>query len=714
MNLNKNFQNNFDVIVVGGGHAGIEAAYAAAKMGVKVLMVTINEDRIGHMPCNPAIGGIGKGHIVFEIAAFDGLMPKIATKTYLQARMLNTSKGPAVHGLRLQIDKPEYSKHCREALQKHPNIKIITGMVEGLLIEDNKVIGVKVKENYLTTTSPAYSEQIAELELSQNKRESLINSEKISTYKAPCVILTTGTFLNGLVHVGHTNHQSGRRGEEASVNLSENLKNFNIKIGRLKTGTPPRLLKESLDFSKMEIQNSDDLDYLFEFLPHKVKPILPCYITHTTKETHDIITKNAEHSPIYSGKIKGTPPRYCPSIEDKIRRFPNKDSHHVFVEPESLSGEEIYPNGLSTSLPLEIQYKFIQSIPGFEKAVITQPGYAIEYDFVYPEQLTHSLEFKGIEGLFLAGQINGTTGYEEAAGQGLIAGINASLKIQNKEAFILDRNESYIGIMIDDLVTLGVDEPYRMFTSRAERRLILRQDNSFIRLSDYAYNLGLVDQKIHEEIVDEKEKIKNISATLQQQRGSEIVQLLTKGETEKVYSIIKEFIKENYQEAKSKEFLEENCQETQSKEFSKKNHYQETQIVSEKDFKSEKPACTLSSQKEVISSVEKSDSFLASNKSYISSTLQTLSPRAMVSIYAELLYGPYLKREQREIEKSLQYKNLLIPENFDYKGVPGLSIELQQKLTKYRPKNIAQATLISGMTPAAISLLIFKSRLANK
>lgn len=402
-------------------------------------------------------------------------------------------------------------------------------------------------------------------------------------------------------------------------------------MGRLKTGTPPRLLRSSLDFSQMERQGSDDLENLFEFYPHKVEHKLDCFITHTNEKTHEIIKKNFNLSPILSGHIKGTPPRYCPSIEDKILRFADKTSHHVFVEPESASSEEMYPNGLSTSMPLSAQKEFIQTIAGFENAIITRPGYAVEYDFVLPHQLQHTLEVKSIEGLFLAGQINGTTGYEEAAGQGLVAGINAHLKHAQKNPLILDRNESYIGIMIDDLVTLGVDEPYRMFTSRAERRLLLRQDNVFARLGKKSFELGLISEQLYNDIRDERKKVEETLADLQNQR-IEISQLLTQGNTEAVKQKIR-----------------------------------------------------------------------ASGEG-------KLSERALATIHAELLYGPYLKREEREVEKAQHYQTLIIPETFNYKHIPGLSIELQQKLTKFKPKSIAQANLIQGMTPAAISLLIFKVR----
>ncbi len=598
----KTYAYDFDVIVVGGGHAGIEAAYAAARMGSRTLMITLNLDRIGLMPCNPAIGGIGKGHIVFEISALGGLMPQLCTQTYLQARMLNTSRGPAVQGLRLQIDKHAYNKLSKQTLEHTENLTLIMGMVDEIILDDEKIArGVRTREG--------------------------------DVYAAPTVILTTGTFLNGLIHVGQHNYAAGRQGEEAVANLSVFLQGLGLSMCRLKTGTPPRLLRTSLDFSRMEYQGSDELGYLFEFTPHKVEHKIGCYITHTNEHTHALIKKNFHLSPIFTGHIKGTPPRYCPSIEDKISRFADKTSHHVFVEPESASCEEIYPNGLSTALPLNIQREFIRTIAGFEEAELTRPGYAVEYDCVLPHQLSHTLEVKAVPGLFLAGQINGTTGYEEAAGQGIIAGINAHLKAQGKEPFILNRTESYIGIMIDDLVTLGIDEPYRMFTSRAERRLILRQDNVFDRLGTKAYNLGLISDAFYEEIQQEKALIEStVTALTEGKKHVELMRLLGSGEIEQVHQKIKDTAGDN------------------------------------------------------------------------------LADRTLRSIHAEVLYGPYIKREEKEIEKTHYFQQLEIPITFEYSTIPGLSIELQQKLAKYRPATIAQAQLIQGMTPAALSLLIFRVR----
>lgn len=464
---------SFDVIVVGGGHAGVEAAYASAKMGCKTLLLTLDKNKIGLMPCNPSVGGVGKGHIVFEISALGGLMPQICSKTYLQARMLNTKKGPAVQGLRLQIDKDAYSALASKTLKSTPNLTILAEMVDEVMVDSlGSVRGIRCESGTI--------------------------------FDSKQVVLTTGTFLNGLIHVGEKNYPAGRRDEKAATQLSNFLTKLNLKLGRLKTGTPPRLLTGTIDFSQLEKQETETLDSLFEFDPIEVKNTHDCYIARTNENTHQIIRNNLHRSAMYSGNIKGVGPRYCPSVEDKISRFTDKNSHHIFVEPETKEYVEAYPSGISTSLPEDVQSDFIHSIIGFENAKIAKFGYAVEYDFVHPDQLSHGLEVKLIPGLFLAGQINGTTGYEEAAGQGIIAGINAALKHKQEPPFILGRHESYIGIMIDDLVTLGVDEPYRMFTSRAEHRLMLRQDNVFLRLMPKAYGLGLIDEDLYQRFLSER------------------------------------------------------------------------------------------------------------------------------------------------------------------------------------------------------------------
>lgn len=613
--------NQFDVIVVGGGHAGVEAAYAAAKMGSKTLLLTLDIDKVASMPCNPSIGGLGKGHIVFEVSALGGLMPQLCSKTYLQARMLNTSKGPAVQGLRLQIDKYAYSALAKEYLLATPNLTILPFMAIEVLtsIVDNKrvITGVRTTDGQIFST--------------------------------PAVVVTTGTFLKGLVHVGRTRYKAGRRGEEAVYGLSESIAQaMGVALGRLKTGTPPRLLKSSLDYSQFEKQDSQKLDFLYEFDHVEVQEKIPCYVTTTNATTHDIISQNLDQSALYSGNIKGTGPRYCPSIEDKVGRYPDRTGHHVFIEPEGEFIDEIYPAGLSTSLPLEVQTAYIRSIKGLENATIAKCGYAIEYDFIQPTNLTHTLEAKTVQGLFLAGQVNGTTGYEEAAGQGMLAGINASLRASNKDPFILSRTESYIGVMIDDLITLGADEPYRMFTSRAERRLLLRQDNVFLRLMPYGKKLGLISDELYERFLLEKEVIEQ-SVAITKAGGNQT---------------------ELFQALHSIEFTEE-----------------------------------------MQSKVRK---LLAPKLAEKNLSIEHLSSRALLCVHAQIKYDGYLQKEQCEAEKAMRYQALEIPEDINYINMPGLTRELQNKLTHYKPATIAQAQLIQGMTPAAISILIFQVRTATR
>ena len=593
---------DFDVIVIGAGHAGIEAAWSAANMGSKTLVVILNLDTIGMMSCNPSIGGVGKGHIVFEVSALGGLMPQLCTQSYLQVRMLNTRKGPAVQGLRLQIDKYRYNQLAKKAFETNSNITLRMGMVQEILTDQTTkaVQGVRLRDGAI--------------------------------FYAKSVVVACGTFLNGTIHIGRSTHQAGRNGEEAAVGLTDCLRSLGVTMGRLKTGTPPRILRSSIDFSKLTCQEPDELDYLFEFYPHKTVSTMPCYIAHTNEKTHEIIRDNRHLSAMFSGAITGRGPRYCPSIEDKITRFPDKTSHHVFVEPESAQSEEIYPNGISTSLPYAVQEAYIRSIEGFEHAHITRPAYAVEYDYAPPTQLTHSLAVKAVPGLFFAGQINGTTGYEEAAGQGIVAGINAHLHHVGKEPFVLDRTESYIGIMIDDLVTLGVDEPYRMFTSRAEHRLMLRQDNAFLRLTDRAHALGLINSQMYADFIREKELINAAIADIKAnaKKKQELLALLI-------------------------------------------------------DFES--------------------------NKASVRAILgNELSERALRTVQDEILYEPYLAREAREIERTNQYKTLKLSPAIEYRGLSGLSRELQEKLERYKPATIADATLIPGMTPAALSLLILKTR----
>ena len=606
---------NIDVLVVGGGHAGIEASYAAAKMGLRVHLLTILVENIGLASCNPAIGGLAKGHLVKEIDALGGLMGIITDHCGIQYRILNSSKGYAVRGSRAQIDMDRYRIFARNALFGIENLSISQELVEELLVESNQIYGVKT------------------------------NIGKI--YKAKKVILTTGTFLNGVVHIGRSISKNGRIGESSAVRLGENLFALGFEVGRLKTGTCPRVDGKSIDFSHLEIHNGDYPPPHFSFRTKKdsFNPIqYPCYITYTNQTTHKIISENFHLAPLFSGQISGVGPRYCPSIEDKVYRFSTKDRHQLFLEPQTQECNEYYINGLSTSLPFEIQERVIHSICGLENARITRYGYAIEYDYVMPTELKHTLETKKIANLYFAGQINGTTGYEEAAAQGIMAGINAALSIKGESEFVLKRSEGYIGVMIDDLVTKGTNEPYRVFTSRAEYRLLLREDNATFRLSKYGYEFGLLDDI--SSILKDENDIKNGILFLEN----------------KNYTPTKDFLA----------FLND------IDEIKINDITNGIQLVARDSFDIEK--------------LKKLDSIFCD-----------MSDIALEQIKIECKYYYYIKKQNDEITKL--DSTLKIPSDFVFDTIPGLSLEVIEKLNKFRPSTLKDASLISGITPASIDVL---------
>jgi tRNA uridine 5-carboxymethylaminomethyl modification enzyme len=607
----------YDVIVIGAGHAGCEAALAAARMGMSTCIFTMNLDTIGQMSCNPAIGGLAKGHIVREIDALGGEMAKVTDKAGIQFRMLNKSKGPAVWSLRAQADRVLYRLNVRRVLEAQENLDIKQATAEEIVVEDAKVKGVRTALGMF--------------------------------YGARCVIVTTGTFLKGLMHVGHESFAAGRAGEFPSVGLSDCLSALGLKLGRLKTGTPPRLDAKTIDFSKTEAQYGDDPPVPFSHSTIKIEnPQLPCYITYTNTETHKIIKDNLERSAMYSGKIIGIGPRYCPSIEDKVVRFAERERHQVFLEPEGLETNEYYANGISTSLPFDVQTAFVRTIPGLENAEIMRPAYAIEYDFVFPTQLKHSLETKNIEGLFLGGQINGTSGYEEAAAQGLMAGINAALKLRSKEPLVLGRHEAYIGVLLDDLVTKGTKEPYRMFTSRAEYRLLLRHDNADMRLMEKGRALGLLNAEVYERFMDKKQKI-----------GVEIARIKkTRIKPDRINETLKELGTPAIGEDSSLEQLLKRPE------------------VSYGIIKQCSP-----SEIDLGEDVEK-------------------------QVEIQVKYEGYIIRQIETAEKLKKLEEKQIPDVIDYKSVPGISKEILCKLEEVRPANLGQASRIQGMTPTALSLIM--------
>ena len=616
------YAQQYDVIVVGGGHAGTEAALAAARMGVNTLLLTQNMETLGQMSCNPAIGGIGKGHLVKEIDALGGEMAVAIDHAGIQFRTLNASKGPAVRATRAQADRALYRTHIRSKLEHQPNLTIFQQSCDDFIVEQDRIVGVVTQMGV--------------------------------KFKAKTVVLTAGTFLGGVIHVGLEQQQGGRAGDAPSNALAKRLRGLPFRVDRLKTGTPARLDARTLDFSVMQAQPGDDPLPVFSFMGNRAQhpKQIPCYITHTNQQTHDIIRSGLDRSPMYTGVIEGVGPRYCPSIEDKIMRFADKDTHQIFVEPEGLNSIEVYPNGISTSLPFDVQVELIHSIVGFENAHIIRPGYAIEYDFFDPRDLKQTLETKFIDGLFFAGQINGTTGYEEAGAQGLLAGANAALQVLEKDALILGREQAYMGVLVDDLATLGTKEPYRMFTSRAEYRLLLREDNADIRLTELGHKIGLVDDARWQRFTEKQEAVE-----LEKQR-----------------------LRSNWV-------------------------HPQHPVVEELNPLLKNPVTREHSLEELIRRPEMSYAKLMS-LSEMSTGLLNSDEQAAEQVEIQIKYQGYIARQQEEIERTKRNEKTLIPIDMDFSCISGLSNEVVAKLSDARPETIGQASRISGITPAAISLLL--------